>query len=125
MENELGWCKARLASFVFFLSCFYFFIFLVYSNLICVFEFYTQVQMHKNRLQHEMQNYILFIIFCYLHASKYKPHTHIYFFIRYSFGTYTLNSILIFRNIYIYILHVPRIILIQMHIFICKGCLRE
>jgi hypothetical protein len=61
MENELGWRKARPASFVFFLSCFYFFIFLVYSNLICVFEFYTQVQMHK-KIDSSMKCKIVFYL---------------------------------------------------------------
>jgi hypothetical protein len=44
------------------------------------FEFHTQVQMRKqNRVQHKIRNCILFIIFGYLYASKYKAHTYIYY----------------------------------------------
>jgi hypothetical protein len=89
------------------------------------FEFHTQVQMHnQNRLQHEMQNCILFIIFDYLDASKYKPHTHIYIY-NYKVLVWNVYSKFhyLFLDIYIYIYAYymyHELFLIQMHIFTCK-----
>jgi hypothetical protein len=54
--------------------------FFIYSNLNWVLNSTLKFKC-INRFQNEMRNCILFIIFGYLYASKYKPHTYILLFI--------------------------------------------
>jgi hypothetical protein len=64
------------ASFFIFFYFHFYFLFSNYSNLNWVLNSTLKFKC-INRFQHEMRNCILFIIFGYLYASKYKPHTYI------------------------------------------------
>jgi hypothetical protein len=62
--------------FLYFFYFHFYFLFFIYSNLNWVLNSTLKFKC-INRFQHEMRNCILFIIFGYLYASKYKPHTYI------------------------------------------------